>query len=241
MAELISEVEIRYLKTNIDLQPRVSGLDVAHVAHLQEVIDDLPPLKAVRRGADLYLIDGWHRLAALQNLGREIALIEVISDPPHGDLRRLAFDLNATHGRPLSLADRRAEAARLLHFDSTTSDREIGRHCGLSQPTVAKIRGELEGSAQIEQSTERVGRGGYRYEVGSAKDVDEAELRSKNFERFARYVAEAVDSSWWDEVAIVQILFDDCAEENYGDILEALRALASPLNSLADVFESSMG
>ncbi len=235
-------ITIRVIDIVIDptIQPRVGGIDNNHVRTLEEAIDDLLPLSVVVLNGGYVLVDGWHRLAALQNRGRAEVSALVLDVPDDDDLQRLAFDLNASHGRPLSLDDRRAEAARVLEANPTISDREVGRHCGLSQPTVAKIRTELEQSARIERTTERVGRGGYRYEVDSAKDADETTRRAKNFERFFRYVGEAVQSDWWDESSFVQLLLDSCDEEHRGDTLEALREVANPLVSLADLFESSI-
>jgi len=222
------------------IQPRVGGIDTDHVRALEEAVDSLPPLSVVVLNGGYVLCDGWHRLAALQNQGRQKVSAVVLPVPDDDDVHRLAFELNASHGRPLSLDDRRAEAARVLHFDPATSDREIGRHCGLSQPTVGRIRTEMERTETIEQTTERRGRGGYRYSTGSPKVTDDATRQARNFERFLRYVAEAVESDWWDEGAFVQLLLDSCEEGNRANILKALRDITNPLVSLADLFESSI-
>jgi hypothetical protein len=142
---------------NPELQPRTEGLDTAHVKALEEGVVDWPPLVVVDRSGVLVLIDGFHRMAAAQNLGLTEVLVEVADMPTDGDLRGLAFAFNAVHGRPLTLTDRRTEAARLLRLAPQTSDREIGRRCGLSQPTIAKVRSALESGAQIEHLDHRVG------------------------------------------------------------------------------------
>jgi hypothetical protein len=72
---------------------------------------------------------------------------------------------NAAHGAPLTLGDRRAFAARLLHSRSDWSDREIGRRCGLVEPTVAKVRHALEQQGQIPVTNARVGRDGRAYDA----------------------------------------------------------------------------
>ena len=92
-------------------------------------------------------------------------------DPPaDGDLHVLAFALNAVHGRPLSLSDRRAFAGRLLRTHPEWADREVGRRSGLSQPTVARVREDLEREAQIPVVTGRVGRDGNTYPVRPATE-----------------------------------------------------------------------
>ncbi len=145
------------------LQPRVDGLDPEHVRALEAVAEAWPPLKVVRRAEHYLLIDGFHRFAAAQNLGLSEIAVEILEAPDDGDLQSLAFALNAAHGRPLTLADRRAFAARLLRSRPELSDREIGRRAGLVQPTVAKVRQELETQAQIAPAETRLGRDGRSY------------------------------------------------------------------------------
>jgi ParB-like chromosome segregation protein Spo0J len=164
--ESSAKIWLKELKVDPSLQPRVSGTDPDHVRVLGEAHKAWPPLKVVRQDGRYLLVDGFHRLEAAQNLGLETVPVEVLQTPKDGDLRALAFSLNASHGKPLSLDDRRAFAERLLRDQSYLADREIGRRCGLSGNTVGAIRERLEESAQIEQLAERVGRGGYRHIVG---------------------------------------------------------------------------
>jgi len=147
------------------LQPRVDGIDPDHVRALEAVAEHLPALKVVRQGEHYLLVDGFHRYAAAQNLKLDTVPVTVLEVSDEADLHELAFTFNSAHGRPLTLADRRAFAARLLRANPESSDREIGRRCGLTQPTVAKVRQELEQQAQIEPAEERGGRDGRSYAV----------------------------------------------------------------------------
>ncbi len=156
-------IKLRELMADSSLQPRVGGIDPNHVRALEETPEGWPPLKVVRQEGQYLLIDGFHRLDAARNLTLETIQVEVVDAPADGDLHALAFALNAEHGRPLSLVDRRAFAERLLRHQPYLADREIARRCGLAANTVGAIRGRLEQSAQIEQTTERVGHGGYVY------------------------------------------------------------------------------
>jgi hypothetical protein len=149
------------------LQPRVEGIDPDHVRALEAVVYAWPPLVVVQRDRSTILVDGYHRFAAAQNRGLSTVAVEVRELPEGGDLKGLAFSLNAAHGRPLTLPDRRNRAADLLQRHPDWADREIGRRCGLAQPTVAKLRTHLESTAQIEQTDVRVGRAGYTYTVGT--------------------------------------------------------------------------
>ncbi len=151
------------ITVDVDLQPRIGGIDADHVRALEESVEHWGPLVVVRLDGRYVLVDGFHRLAAAQDLELESVEVRILDSPEDGDLRGLAFDLNVRHGRPLSLADRRTEAGRVLRMRPELSDREIGRRCGLTQPTVARVREHLEASAQIEHTETRVGRGGYTY------------------------------------------------------------------------------
>jgi len=144
-------------------QPRVEGLDLDHVRALETVAEAWPPLKVIAHGKHYLLLDGFHRFAAAQNLGLEQVAVEVLEAPADGDLIGLAFALNAVHGRPLTLSDRRAFAARLLRAHPDWSDREIGRRAGLVQPTIGKIRLDLETRQDIAPADSRIGRDGRSY------------------------------------------------------------------------------
>ena len=157
------EAEIAGIVVDQQLQPRVGGLDPEHVQELATVAGQWPPLRVVKHGRGYLLVDGFHRLAAAQNLNFKHVAVEVLEPPADGDLHALAFALNAAHGRPLTLSDRRAFAARLLRTHPEWADREVGRRCGLSQPTVAKVREGLEQEAHIPVMDTRLGRDGNTY------------------------------------------------------------------------------
>jgi len=190
-------VPISSIVVDLALQPRAGGLDTEHIRTLEEVIDSWPPLAVVVQGSRFVLVDGFHRLAAAQNLDRETVVVHVLSLPIGVDLRGLAFQLNAAHGRPLTLQDRRAEAARRLRMNAETSDREIGRQCGLSQPTVAKVRAGLEAGAQIEQASGRVGADGRTYPVSPREADDEQSRLASYLERLSRTLERSNDYPAW--------------------------------------------
>ena len=161
--EIGAETRVQELKIDPSLQPRVDGVDADHVRALEETPESWPSLKVVYQDGGCLLVDGFHRLEAARNLGLETVRAEAVEAPADGDLHALAFALNAAHGRPLSLPDRRAFAARIFRAQPHLADREIARRCGLAANTVGAIRSQLEQSAQIEHTQERIGRGGYLY------------------------------------------------------------------------------
>jgi len=158
-----SKIRLNDIHIYPSLQPRVEGINPAHVAVLQQVPESWPPIAVIPHEGRYLLVDGFHRYAAAQNLGLTAITAEVLSIPEDGDVHTLAFALNAVHGRPLSLDDRRAFAARLLAHQPQTSNMEVSRRSGLSPTTIATIRERLEATEQIEAVPERIGSNGNRY------------------------------------------------------------------------------
>jgi ParB-like chromosome segregation protein Spo0J len=221
-----------------ELQPRTTGLDPEHVAALKESIEYFPPITVIERDGQLVLVDGQHRVAAAQELGLTRISARIIASPEDGDLHSLAFTLNALHGRPLTLPDRRAEAARLLRASPVTSDNEIAQHCSLAQPTVGKIRAALEAGAQIEQTTSRVGRGGYRYEIRPREPDSGPEAERRRLARYLVRLATTLERSndypaWTDAEAAAGALLEFSGEDEAPEIVEMLGRNASDVLALA--------
>lgn len=159
----IRTLQIDEVAVDSSLQPRIDGLNPEQVRALQDAPDGWPPIAVAATDGRYLLVDGFHRYAAAQNLGLAEIAAHVLPVPPDGDLHALAFALNAVHGRPLSLDDRRAFAARLLTRQPQTSNMEVSRRAGLSPTTIATIRERLEATDQIEPVVERIGANGNRY------------------------------------------------------------------------------
>jgi ParB-like chromosome segregation protein Spo0J len=135
--------------------PRLNGEDKAHIARLAETETLLPPILVDRR--TMRVIDGMHRLMAASLQGRET--IDVIFfEGSEADVFLRAVQENIAHGLPLSQADRRAAAERIIASHPQMSDRAIGHTVGLAAKTVAAIR--KSSSDEIPQSNARVGRDG---------------------------------------------------------------------------------
>jgi hypothetical protein len=122
------------------LDPRVDGLREEHVQALMESADTWPPILVAQLPSGPTLIEGRHRCEAATRLGREAICATIIDPPLDGDYLRLAFEANARHGLPPSLADRKAYASTLLRTHPEYSDREIGRLSGLNHETVGSLR-----------------------------------------------------------------------------------------------------
>lgn len=161
-SRLVSLVEI---VRSPEFQPRQDGIDDHHIAQLVETAGTWPPIVLVERRGALQLLDGFHRLAAAERLGLTAVPANILEVAADQDLRALAFELNARHGKPLGLADRRAEAERRLRMRPTTSNLEIARSVGLSPTTLASVRASLEANGSIPTVLRRESVDGRVYDV----------------------------------------------------------------------------
>lgn len=135
--------------------PRLEGQDEEHVARLAEIDAPLPPILVDRRSMEV--IDGTHRLMAAILRGRATIEVEFFDGNP-ADAFLHAVKANVTHGFPLSQADRRAAAARIITSHPYMSDRSIAQVAGLAAKTVATIRSRSDDP--VAGLTTRVGRDG---------------------------------------------------------------------------------
>ncbi|MCP2336073.1 ParB/RepB/Spo0J family partition protein [Actinomadura rupiterrae] len=134
--------------------PRLHGEDREHILRLSEIETPLPPI-LVHRPA-MRVIDGMHRLRAAILRG-ETSIEVVFFDGTEAEAFARAVELNVTHGLPLSHADRRAAAARIMAAEPRLSDRVVAARTGLSDHTVAAVR---RSTAHLPRSNSRVGADG---------------------------------------------------------------------------------
>ncbi|MHC3471309.1 transcriptional regulator [Streptomyces sp. 7R007] len=135
--------------------PRLDGHDKEHVVWLTQVEAPLPPILVDRR--DMRVIDGAHRLLAAVMKGQETIEVEFFDGSPADGFLR-AVQLNVRHGLPLSAADRRAAAARIIASHPQFSDGVIAQSTGLTDKTVAAIR-RRTARADVQTGT-RIGKDG---------------------------------------------------------------------------------
>ncbi|SNR54237.1 Chromosome segregation protein Spo0J, contains ParB-like nuclease domain [Actinoplanes regularis] len=135
--------------------PRQDGTDEEHVARLAEVDAEFPPILVDRRTMEV--IDGAHRFMAAVLNGEESISVEFF-DGTADDAFLCAVEANVKHGLPLSRADRRAAAARIIVSHTEMSDRAIAEVVGMAAKTVAEIRHMTQDVSLL--PTARVGRDG---------------------------------------------------------------------------------
>ncbi|MFF7199188.1 transcriptional regulator [Streptomyces sp. NPDC008079] len=140
------------------------GIDQEHLNRLVEVEEPFPPIVVHRVG--MQVIDGMHRLLAAVAKGLDVIEVEFFDGSPEDAFLR-AVENNVAHGLPLSLADRRAAAARIIASHPQMSDRAVAAASGLGAKSVAAIRRRLPAPGQPLNA--RVGRDGRMRPVNSTQ------------------------------------------------------------------------
>ncbi|MFI5287907.1 MAG: ParB N-terminal domain-containing protein [Candidatus Dormibacteria bacterium] len=160
---------------------RERGIDPAHVAALAEVAESWPPIIVNR--ADRMVIDGQHRVAAAKQLGlRDVNVTWFDGSREQSYLEFVRS--NVRHGLPLTLAERRRAARRVVCSCPDLSDRGIATACGLSPRTVARLREEASAdtvrSHASRRDQRRVGRD------GRVRPIDPRTTRARIAEELSR-------------------------------------------------------
>ena len=146
-------VEIASLR--VGESPRTGGEDPDHTALLMECETPLPPILVHRPSMEI--VDGLHRVQAAQAKGQNM-IEAVLLDGSRESAFVVAVAVNLGEGLPLSLADRRQAAARIVHSHPHWSDRSISRLVGLSAKTIRTIRGHSDQIPVVDCRTGRDGR-----------------------------------------------------------------------------------
>lgn len=132
---MVEEVEIGSLSTAGS--PRIHGVTPEHVEALALVQTPLPPIIVHR--STLRVIDGLHRVRAAELRGQRKIAVRFF-DGDEADAFVLAVEANAAHGLPLTTADRKSAAGRIIASHPQWSDRMIASVTGIAPGTVADIR-----------------------------------------------------------------------------------------------------
>lgn len=135
--------------------PRTGGVSAEYIRVLAKTTIRMPPIIVHRR--TMRVIDGVHRVQAAGLSARDHIEAQFF-DGDENDAFVLAVEANTANGLPLSVADRKAAAARIVATHPTRSDRWIALVSGLAASTVGEIR--KCSSVANTQSNTRIGRDG---------------------------------------------------------------------------------
>ncbi len=114
---------------------------------------------------DLWLADGFHRIAAARLLGLRQFQAEVYRGTQR-DAFLASLGVNESHGKRRTNADKRRAVESALRDDELQrySDRRLAQLCKVSHPLVSKVRNKLEKEGEITFVESFVGRDGEVYE-----------------------------------------------------------------------------
>lgn len=150
----VVRIPIRTLSVS-EFSPRVSGENLEHVEMLATAQSELPPILVHRE--TMRVIDGVHRVRAARVRGEDHIDARFFSGS-EADAFVLAVKTNIAHGLPLSLAERKAAAERIIASHPQWSDRMIASVTGISSGTVGQIRKRCADDSA--QPTARIGHDG---------------------------------------------------------------------------------
>lgn len=134
-------------------------LDADAYAALKADVAERGILVAIEVDEHGAILDGHHRIEAWSELRAEGVKVPdyprvVRAGLSEADKRHLVRALNLAR-RHLSQAERRALVADAIREDPARSDRSVAVALGVSHPTVAAVRGELEAAGEVERFTTR--------------------------------------------------------------------------------------
>ncbi len=137
-------LNLEAIRLSARVQQRVE-MNMAMVGEYAESMqrdDVFPPIDVFYDGKDYWLADGFHRVEAIRK-NEQHTVRATIHTGTERDALLHAASANATHGLRRSNADKRKAVTTLLedHEEwAKWSDREIGRHVGVSHNLVSNLR-----------------------------------------------------------------------------------------------------
>lgn len=175
-----------YLNTiDLEASPRVR-----HITLDEETVEryaqnyaekrDMPPLILFwDETKKIHLLgDGRHRIAALNKVGRKVAMA-LVHKGDFNECLKVALLANSVHGLPRSNADKRQCVIVAIKQWPELSNIHTAKMCDVDDKTVAKVRLELEEKKVIPPTPVRVGSDGLKFKVNKSKDEDEDEDEEK--------------------------------------------------------------
>lgn len=173
--ERVHKVKIKNVKIVKELYPRF-GLDTASLNNYRQNIENLPPIVLTK---DLKLVDGYHRLNAYLIEGYDEIDAKIVDiDPGEGNINILleAIKLNNTHGKQLTLEEKRSLARTLYTRPEANklSDEDLCHYFAISPRTLQYWTKEIRLAAKDARNNEvyDLYQKGYTYEeIGKTLNI----------------------------------------------------------------------
>jgi ParB-like chromosome segregation protein Spo0J len=132
----IETVPIEKIIVDPSLNIRSDCLSQAKIAEYAETFKQLPAISVFKVDNELYLIDGWHRLAAARKLEKTDVECIIVGSGTIVEACDMADEANLRHGIPLTPEQRRQVAVRFAQRHPDWSLREIADKMGCSYQSV---------------------------------------------------------------------------------------------------------
>lgn len=155
----VEELRIRFEKLADEWRRQAGISDLPRLTEeeyvaLRDSIDRYGQLVPILADVDGNVIDGRARLRACSDLGRDPHIEYLPADADTETLKNLALVVNLAR-RQLTASARRGIVRNELLRDPSRSDRAIAAAIGVSHPTVASVRRELEEDGDVENLSTR--------------------------------------------------------------------------------------
>ena len=187
---------------------------------------EMPPIKVVSIQNQLYVVDGFHRVHAYRNQGRDRIEAEVIESTAQ-DALILAISANQAHGLRRSIQDRNKAVEMALEDIELArqSDRQLAKLCGVSQPLVSSVRARMDKPKSLSKFARKSQFKSKPYEVKDLSPptafgepefdahAELVELLEKENEELKDRLALGFTEGTVDEKNLAQQLIDDLREQ----------------------------
>jgi hypothetical protein len=161
-------IEVTKIRRDGGTQSRagMNGPVVYEYADLMKEGVELPAVVVFHDGQDYWLADGFHRVAAADELKHRFINADVRQGTQR-DAVLYSVGANSAHGLRRTNDDKRRAVTTLLQDKEWVvwSDGEIAKRCGVSQPFVGKVRREVAGHNGYGLNVQRQGADGKTYTV----------------------------------------------------------------------------
>jgi hypothetical protein len=244
------EISIHDIRRDGGTQPRAE-LDESHIEDLVFALTQGAAFEAILLyfdGINYWLTDGFHRLAATIRRGIDKIKAEVRQGTQQ-DAQWHSFTVNQHQSLKRSNADKqRAIIGALKHpYGHLKSNKEIARHCGVSETSIKGWRQKLEESNEIEKSdVKEVTRNGVTYPLRAAGGSGATYKATEQEKQRFKVVAPDIPQFYGQEVELVEIRSGDLyqcklpdgkiypfAKSELGDINQLLPVIVAPAENVA--------
>ena len=142
------------VELNLDIVSEYAELMLAGVK--------FPPVVTFFDNSQFWLVDGFHRLAAVQKAGLLSIEVTICRFGTQRDAVLHSVGVNGDHGLRRTNADKRHAVSILLHDEEwgSWSDSATAKACGVSHPFVGKVRAEIFPTCNGYKSEHRKGADG---------------------------------------------------------------------------------